>query len=158
MVIAAFVVMAVLFVGIAVMFMMDSEQINKPLLALILGAFVVLWLGIAVWMYVRMAAAKGQRVLLYPEGIVVWRDGEPKAYAWSQIKGMAVKRRAFTHGEIGRVASAGKEVECTLKFEGDKPLVLNGLLGGLDELIDHVAPRVRPPQSGQRGADQGAWG
>jgi hypothetical protein len=102
--------MAFAFVGIAAMFMLDPQQINKPLLAALLGAFIVLWLGLAGWLVYRLLASQGQRVLLYPEGIVVWRDGEPRPYRWAQIRSVTSVHRATTHGALGRMAYGGRDL------------------------------------------------
>src|SRR5262245_62292132 len=58
-------VMALLFLGGGAFFLLDPKQVNKPLLLAIFWGFTALWLGLAVWMFLRLRQVRGQRVVVY---------------------------------------------------------------------------------------------
>jgi hypothetical protein len=144
------VVMACFFVGLCFLFGSDPKQINKPLIYGLCGGFAVLWLAIAVWIGRRLSLYRGQRVLLYPEGIVAWRDGTPHAYEWERLRSVDCKRKLITQGPLERWAYVGKDVEYTVRIDGEEPLILNAMLAGIDDLGEHISQRSRDWVSGNQ--------
>jgi hypothetical protein len=153
--IAVFVVMSLLFLGIPVV-LSDEDQLW--LLILLVAGFDLLWLGLAVWISMRLAVGGKQRALVYPEGVVIWRDGDPVAYKWKEIASVSRKRENPGPQNRGLVtlAMAGKDLEVVIKFENDDPITLNALLSGLDELAEHLDEMIseEEPEEDEGGAAQ----
>ena len=135
------IVMACLFVGLCFLFGSNPNQINKPLIYALCGAFALLWLAVAIWIGRRLSRYRGQRVLLYPQGIVAWRSGTPHAYEWARLRSVACKRKTITQGVLEQWAYVGKDVEYTVQIEGDEPLTLNAMLAGIEELGEQLTQR-----------------
>ena len=134
---------AVAIVGFGAMFLSDPKQINKPFLAVLVGGFALAWLGLTLWIYRRLARFGRQRVLLYAEGIVVWRDGEPCPLRWEQIRSIDCKRKQITRGTLERWAHVGKDTEYRLATDDGQELILNAMLSGIDELGSHMEQQLR---------------
>lgn len=142
--IVVLVVMAIAFVAAGILFSDDDEQKNLWLLLLIFFGFAIGWLGFAWWMMARLGRGRKQRVLVYPEGIVFWRDEEPVAYAWREIVSVSRKQEAVTpmHGVLVLWALVGKDFEVTIKFEDDTQVKLTALLLGVVQLADHIEEKI----------------
>jgi hypothetical protein len=131
-------VMSLVFVGFCLYFLSNPNQINKPFLAAAFGVFIVGWLALDVWILRRLAVYRNQRVLLYPEGFVAWRDGSPRAYLWEQIRAVECKRKLITQGILERWAYVGKDVEYIIQIEGERPLIINAMILEIEELGEWI--------------------
>jgi hypothetical protein len=130
---------ALAFIGLAFYFGSNPKQINKPLIISICGGGGAALLGFAVWIIKRLATHGKQRVLLYPEGIVAWRDGAPHPFPWDKLRSVKLKHKLVTQGAIERFAYVGKDLEYTLYFEHEPPLVVNAMLDNIRELGETIA-------------------
>lgn len=138
------VVMALAFVAFGIMFSDDDKQKNLWLMLLIFFGFAAGWLALAWWMFARLGPGRKQRVLLYPEGIVFWRDGDPVAYAWHEIASVSSKEKPVNpmQGVLVLWAMVGKDLEVVIKFEDETQVKLTALLLGLDTLADHIKQKI----------------
>jgi hypothetical protein len=136
--------MALAFVGIAYYFGTNPKQINKPFVVLLCAGFAAMWLGLAVLIIYRLGVYGKQRVLLYPEGIVAWVKGEPRAYPWDKLRSVTCKRKLVTQGFLERWAYVGKDLEYTVCFENEEPLIVNAMLKRIEELGEQLTQRSQP--------------
>ena len=127
-VIVVFVLMGLAFVGIGWMFLSDPQQINKPVLAAVLGGLILLWLGVSGWMFLRLRRFARQTVVVYPEGFVVWQRGSPSPYRWEQIRAIDFKEKLITSGPAERIAWVGKDIEYKVRMDDGSLVVVNAML------------------------------
>jgi hypothetical protein len=142
-----------------VLMLQDPNQINKPLLAVLMGAVVLLMYGWALYLVVRVLGGWGRRVLLYPEGIVVWKGGGPRPYRWEQIESVDCRRMTLVgpNAGLGYLFLAGKELEYTFVVRDGEPIVLSGLLDGLHELGPRVEQKVKRRGAPPRPEEKPPW-
>ncbi|HEY1191436.1 MAG TPA: hypothetical protein VGE74_27625 [Gemmata sp.] len=160
------IVMSLVVLSSIVLFPDESPSKLVWLYPLLLLGVVCFCLGYAGWLIARIVAAFKQRVQLFSEGIIVWREGRPVRYPWDEIKSVARKTEdpsgvAAQFGLAGILVywgMAGRELEVTIRFEDDEPVVLNGMLPGLDRLAGWVKRNINRESDDANGSAGNPFG